>query len=205
MPRNKPSENFREWMPHTTEKTPGFYGRGLADYQKAFGFELKDLEGANILDLGSGPYELFAHELENSGIHAKIISLNPDYSHDESLREDNIPNANVSRRSVAGLGQELPLKNNFFKFIFAVASVSQYSGPSNWPEAAEAWSREALRVLQESGKFYLLQDPGKRNYNDYLNEVEAIKDLLIKVGFKEVLVRSVNSKPRSIFKIIATK
>ncbi len=91
-------------------------GRSLEAYEKQLQFDRNDLQHKNILDLGSGSEQKFAKELEESGIHAMVVSFSPDYSQKEIA--DAARDAYENSDMVAGVGQKLPFKDGSFDRVF---------------------------------------------------------------------------------------
>ena len=108
-------------------------GRGLNLYEYDLGFKRQELAGKTILDLGSGFREKFSRELKEAQIDATVISLSPDYDY-KSVRDlvtevhvaGPLKGLNWERRSVAGIGQVLPFKDESFDVVLGEFSVTKY-------------------------------------------------------------------------------
>ena len=168
------------------------YDSGFENYQKFLGFELEDLKGNNVLDIGGQPNGFFAAEAESIG--AKVVTFNPKTS-GESRKHNDI---------VAGLAQQMPFKNESFDIVLAYASVPAYL-PQFEPEYRETFS-EMLRVLKPGGKIYIFpimeemaQDPvfGKimrdiAKGNQIKTEAFGTGTASGQVGFRLIITKSKN-------------
>ena len=137
----------REWAHDTTDRQGR--ERDLEDYEGWLGFKKEDLEGKTVLDLGSGEREFFSEDLKSKNINANVYSLNPDYS-SERYRKTLNNLESWQRKSVAGIAQETPFKDNTFDLVLGLYSVAAFSNPDpEWgnPGAARMWSQEILRIL----------------------------------------------------------
>jgi SAM-dependent methyltransferase len=219
---NNDRESFKTWENSRTEKSPGD-GRSLEDYLNIFDITPDELNNATVLDLGSGPLELGTetHTLnytpgdgftEFKVDNCKVIAVNPEYAHNRYLRLNarEYKHTDDNDSSVAAIGQELPFRENFFKFIFAVASVSRYCEPGKYGGVASAWVKEGFRVLQSDGKFCIAHayDPLRdENYESYVKDMEDIKDLLLRVGFRTVTLdkKILKGQDNKELRIIAIK
>lgn len=152
---NEHNKNPREWARDTTDRQGR--ERDLEEYEAWLGFRREDLKDKTVLDLGSGEREFFSEDLKSNNINADVYSLNPDYS---SVRYRKILNnlENWQRKSVAGIAQEMPFKDNTFNLVLGLFSVAAFSNPdSEWgnPGAGRMWSQEILRILKPGGKAIL--------------------------------------------------
>lgn len=55
--------------------------RGVEKYEKYLGFSLDELRGKTVLDIGSGPNEIFSGEAKKRGV--KVFSLSPELKHED--------------------------------------------------------------------------------------------------------------------------
>lgn len=139
-------KNPLEYSEGTTYR--GGRERDLDDYEGWLGFKRENLQGKIVLDLGSGEKEIFSKELENENITAKVFSLNPDYKRDiDRSRVLELPG--WQRKSVAGIGQLIPFKDNTFDYIFGLYSVTIFL--HNF-EASRLTFKEIARVLKPGGQ-----------------------------------------------------
>ncbi|HEV7423812.1 MAG TPA: methyltransferase domain-containing protein, partial [Candidatus Paceibacterota bacterium] len=140
-PQNNKPKIPHTWVVDTTQamRKPG--GRDLSNYKEFLDFDEKDLEGKTVLDLGSGSQEKLTRNLQEAGIEAKVVSLNPDYSIPKYRRIIN-SQEDWQRKSVASVAQDLPFRDNTFDFILGLESVTMYEDAFEKPLSAEAWSRE---------------------------------------------------------------
>ena len=120
-------------------------GRGIASYEKILKFKKEDLEDKVVLDLGAGPKARFARDLEESGVHATVISLSPEYADGEqhALFKGE---QDKRRLEVAGIGERLPFQDESFDEVLALYSVSIWSA-----ENYKKWLPEICRVLKPAG------------------------------------------------------
>lgn len=186
----RPSENFREWRPHTTEKSANRdgIGYGLEIYQEVFGFKKEELRNSTVMDLGSGPTERFSEDVKKLNINCTVISVNPDYSHDfwlrQEVRSDQWGGVKPDNKgSVAAIGQELPFPDGTFKFVVALNSISLYSSATNDSVAATYWTKEVFRVLQPNGKACFFHDSPMESEKKYAVDQSKLIKLLKDAGF----------------------
>lgn len=179
--------DWREWRRGTSFR--GGRERNLEDYEGYLGFKREALEGETILDLGSGETERFSRELNNAGINANVISLNPDYI-SERYRSEIKDRKNWQKKSVAGIGQELPFKDAMFDRVFALYSVTVFSHPRENPEAAWHWMNEIMRVLKPGGEARLggiLADKVEEVFEGhYKNLLKTLQEMGYKVKVEKV-------------------
>lgn len=123
-------------------QTPG--GRGLAVYEAQLMFDKSDLEGKTVLDLGAGPELKFAKDLAESGIKAEVVSLSPDFS--DSKYTERARNSLPGGELLAGVGQALPFRDEFFDRIFAFHVDEHISR-----EVFFGFISEMARVLKKDG------------------------------------------------------
>lgn len=143
------SEN--QWEKGTTYNPPEEGGKSLEQYEDILGFDARELQGKSILDLGTGETEKLSKELKQKNIETNVISLNPDYSHDEWLRK-NIKKKDWQGKSVAGIAQQLPFKDESFDVILGLESTTRYVSPKDSIEEAKTWGREVVRTLKKGGE-----------------------------------------------------
>lgn len=131
------------WQGDTITKGLGKEGeaRTLEKYESELGFNRTELEGKCVLDLGSGLSNKLDTDIQAVGIHATVISLSPDLK-DSKYREV----IDEKRLSVAGLGEQLPFRDECFDEILSMYSLAYYS-EANY----KIWIPECLRVLKKNG------------------------------------------------------
>ncbi len=173
--------------------------RNLKDYENELGFQAKELTGMKVLDLGSGYHETFSKEAAMKNI--EVFSLNPNLKRQEfrDSAKRNSPNDSVpqkifnvikplhwQKKSVAGLGQELPFRNNSFDRVFANFSVPYYARKTE-NEYTKIFT-EAIRVLKPSGEavFFPLSQNDFTRHN--LEKVLEYIKTMAKVTFERVSV-----------------
>jgi SAM-dependent methyltransferase len=124
-------------------------GRDLATYENRLGFNRAELEGAVVLDLGSGPTAKFATNLHEAGIAAAVVSLSPDYATRRHLESAQAALARVACTSllVPGLGQSLPFEDEVFDYVMALHVVEHLRSP----DIRRQTVAEAARVLAPGG------------------------------------------------------
>jgi Methyltransferase domain len=203
----EPFEEYREWKQDTTRFSPE-NGRGVETYLKLAGLTEKDLVGKTVLDIGSGPIERFADELQAAVPSVRVFSINPDYARDDELRT-NIQKIHKKQNkgSVAAIGQDLPFANGFADYIFAIVSTSHYSNPQYYPQSAKKWSSEDLRVLKSGGQItYFNNTKRGQTYEDLLRDVKELHSFLLSQGFNaELVYRDGNGKEKNIPVVIVRK
>ena len=99
----------------------GERGRGFELYGKWFDLEKRDLRGKRVLDIGSGQ-GLFGRDLEEQGVHAEVISLDP-----ISMTRKEETEGKPRFIDVIGLGQELPFRDDSFDLVLACNSLPFWS------------------------------------------------------------------------------
>lgn len=136
------------------EVDPELAWRGLDEYLRAFDLKIEDIEGNIILDLGCGPTAQLAQDLRDR---AEVWSMSPDFAQEE-YREKLPKDLPV----VAGLGQEMPFRDNFFDRVF-VFHVTEWV---NDEELRDILS-EAVRVVRSGGTIHVLPtDTISNNLNE---------------------------------------
>ncbi len=137
----------------------------------AYFLDLKkeELQGKDILDLGSGEKEEFKKGVEERGIEARVFSVNPMLGPDTP--ESELARKKSSREKVvAGIAQEMPFKDKKFDLIVSLDAVPLYlhsrEGDSEYMQAF----KEMDRVLNDGGiiKIYPV------NKRDYDNNGQAL-------------------------------
>ena len=138
--------------------------RGLDSYEAYLGFKREELEGNDILDLGSGETEKFSRDLKAAGVSAKVVCVNPDYNDPEYVeRVKAMPD--WQGNSVAATAEHLPFKDESFDKVFSLFAATVFAGNEFDPlqrENIRAWISEAVRVLKPGGeaKFAPVGGPG---------------------------------------------
>lgn len=130
--------------------------RGFKWYAERLGFSVEDLRGKFVLDIGSSDKERFSKEVAEQGI--TVVSMNPELA-DKRIRRLLLKNKGVnwkgqrwSKKSVAGIVQELPFRENAFDAAVAYYSVPVYLPP--FESEYRAALVEVLRVLKPGGAAY---------------------------------------------------
>src|SRR3990167_1889353 len=110
--------------------------RGLEKYLSDLNLAKETLEGKQILDLGSCTRR-FAKELEDSGIKAEVFSLDPIFENPKEKIEagaeelskqiSETERVSIVQKTIAGLGERLPFKNNSFDLILAEYSLPAHA------------------------------------------------------------------------------
>lgn len=130
----------------------------LADYLLKFRLKKEDLQGKNILDLGSGPLARVAQEVKSLNIKgAKVISL------DSSFKAPPRDSANdaldffrdTEQRTVdrvEGIFTKLPFNDESFDMIFSRGAMPLYLHD---PEQIKEAFDEVIRVLKKGGTAYV--------------------------------------------------
>jgi len=128
-----------------------------------------ELQGKDILDLGSGEKEEFKKGVEKRGIEAQVFSVNPKLGPDT-------PESELARKKssgekvVAGIAQEMPFKDKKFDLIVSLDAVPLYL-PSRESDSEYMQAfKEMDRVLSDGGiiKIYPV------NKRDYDNNGQAL-------------------------------
>jgi SAM-dependent methyltransferase len=137
----------------------------VKDYERDLQFNAESFRGKTILDIGSGWVETFSKEMEKY-YNAKVFSINPKLKEQNSRQflfgfqkiwtENNlwegviIPNG-WQGRSIAGRGQELPIKKDSIDVILARWSISHYLEGDELVLAI----KEAYETLKPGGQMLL--------------------------------------------------
>lgn len=164
-----------QWAPETI-RAPGQYpaeGRDVLRYREDMGFELSELEGKKILDLGSSTHARFATSLRENGIHAEVVSLSPDYN-DHKFRSA-LAQADPSGMHVAALGQEMPFPDNTFDVIVSMRLVEHLKDRKEYI----AIIKEVIRVLKSGGKAYFSPFIPLFHYDPFIDPKEHKGDPLL--------------------------
>ena len=125
--------------------------RGLEDYESYLGLKREDLDGKDVLDLGSGETEKFSRELKEAGINANVIPLNPDASM-ERFRKKLEATPGYQGKTVAALAQKMPFKDESFDEILGLYSVTVHAAPAENMQVAKQWMSEIIRLLKPGGE-----------------------------------------------------
>lgn len=123
-------------------------------YQWYLKFSAEDYQGGKILDVGSGFDETFAREAKKKGV--EVISLNPALASktDKERRGRSVKKKDSAEvKSVAGLAQELPFKDNSFEAVTSLFSVPRFLEDKT--SEYEAAFSEMIRVVKPGGKVYV--------------------------------------------------
>ncbi|RJR14482.1 class I SAM-dependent methyltransferase [Candidatus Parcubacteria bacterium] len=124
-------------------------GREAAVYLYQLGIQEEHLEGRRVLDLGAGRDLNFAKNLPEEGIHAEVISLSPafEYLHTHLAKDPH----ESTRLAVAGMGEELPFKENSFDTVVMFYVTLHI----DTDERMVAILKEIVRVLKPEGVAYI--------------------------------------------------
>jgi len=133
-------------FPSTLHKEK-FEGRSFQNYKEDLGLRAEEIECKDILDLGSGPTGRLERELKDK---AFVVSLSPDYR-DNEYRGWLKKNKGKVRHAVAGLGQELPFKEESFDTI-CIYHVFEHVPE----EAVEKIVEESIRVSRIGGHVHIM-------------------------------------------------
>lgn len=150
----------RDKFEHIWRKEQSPTERSVEDYLNDLHLREEDLEGKKILDVGAG-LRGFARDAKEKGMKVDIFSVDPFYMLSREERKDvldddvsrgSIPAAidtSVDDKTVAGLAEELPIKDVEFDYVF-----SNYSQPFYAEDAEELrkFIEEGLRVLKPGGQ-----------------------------------------------------
>ncbi|HEY4505871.1 MAG TPA: class I SAM-dependent methyltransferase [Candidatus Paceibacterota bacterium] len=131
--------------------------RGLEAAIEYLGISEKDLEGKEVLDIGSGNAHL-AQELSKKGV--KVYSVDAYLKPHEPIASpaDLTPRfgegsyEDAKSRAVLGLAEHLPFKDESFDLVISLFAVPYYS-PNE--ENLEQELREMVRVLKPGGEIQL--------------------------------------------------
>lgn len=173
LPRGK-SKKIRLWgedherfvfIPRTWEDTP-ITGRTFENYCDDLKIKPEDLSGKIILDIGAGTRR-FAKGMKDANINARVFSLDPRFvlpaeerfkelekhwgEASEIAKYSDIPE--INKKTIAALGEELPLRDNSLDMIVADNTLPGYLDTT---EQIDSFFLEAFRVLREGGelRFY---------------------------------------------------
>ena len=186
---------------------PAFFERGIEKYEKLLGVSMAELKGKLVLDIGSGPNEIFSKEAKKKGV--KVISLSPELKH-EDIREmsrgsflDTFYAGGKQRKSVAGIVQELPFQNEAFD-----AEVSLYGGIHYLPLLESEYRlalSEIIRTLRPGGAAYLfpvnIEADDKDAFMKFLEGFSSQADIQI-----DFIEKSSSARPNlNLYKIVLVK
>jgi len=165
------------------------FERGIERYEKLLGLPTQEMKGQLVLDIGSGPEEVFSKEAKKKGF--KVVSLSPELKY-EDIRKSTKGNFFVflhkgfgkgkwQKRSAGGITQELPFKNETFD-----TEVSLYGGIHYLPYLKSEYRMafgEILRTLKHGGKAYLypvnIRDEHKEDFFKLMQELSPQADFII--------------------------
>ncbi|MBI5147787.1 MAG: class I SAM-dependent methyltransferase [Parcubacteria group bacterium] len=138
--------------------------RDLREYEKFLQLNAQELEGKEILDLGSGEFQKFGRQLTRQFPDTKVTCLDASLAKrhaDFLLREDQRKQKlNLS----AALFTKLPFKNNSFDIVLSLYGTLYLTTPESKKENI----KEIIRVLRNGGE--------ARLYPYYNRTNEAILD-----------------------------
>lgn len=147
---------------------PSHSNMGLREYLGYGGLEVDDLRGT-VLDIGSGPVERFSREASDIGI--SVIAVNPGLIYQGERNSVqcgrhsqfgwDVSYLPWRHKSVAALGQELPVATSSVDTIVSCAGVPGYLDPRDYALVLD----EMYRVLKPRGMAYLfpvVEAPGTR-------------------------------------------
>lgn len=165
-------------------------GRGLDEYEQKMMFNRNELEGKNVLDLGAGPLAKFAHELEQSGVKAHVVSLSPEYAIKKFSQQAR--KGAKDQELVASKGENLPFRERSFDVIFAF-HVDEHVGRESYFNIIS----EMGRTLKPGG--YAKYGPTYEIPGDWDQYREIIKnDKLMQEFEKEGVTVECEDVPESI-------
>lgn len=154
--------------------------RGMTDYQRDLGINVKALKGKAVLDIGAG-YGVFQEECQKIGIYA--IALDPAYRNPAKggdRFESHLKAARNRKGKVSGVNEALPFKENSFDVVLSNCSSFHYLY-HNYPrhshryEMAKLMFEEIIRVLRPGGEARIAevrQRSKDRNfYHELLKEI----------------------------------
>ena len=136
--------------------------RNVPEYETRAGFQIKNLLGKEVLDIGAGEV-LFRKECESVGVH--VIALDPYYYPKESERtngQGNMPiyAKNGKEGKVGALNEFLPFRNETFDAVVSVVASfgwlrGSYNTPAEQENAAKKMLIEVLRVMKTGGEAHI--------------------------------------------------
>ncbi|HUQ85712.1 MAG TPA: class I SAM-dependent methyltransferase [Candidatus Limnocylindrales bacterium] len=172
-------EGNSESLPPRT--TSDIHDRPLAEYEDRLKFPTEEYKGKTVLDIGSGKELKFARQAAKKGV--KVISINPELRSPDIRRNLGHPlkrrvlnkiyhTPQPDERTVAAVGQDLPIRDNSIDAITAVESVPRYLKEEE--DIRNAFT-EMIRVLKPGGIAYV--GYGEKAWNErYINATyESLK------------------------------
>lgn len=200
--------------------------RDLGRYAECLGYSAKaelvtDLEGKDVLDVGSGLGGLVKSAVAE-GVKTRIISVNPRLSlpkwrhHQKDETElqlvDYLPKSLKKAQrvhdhnSVAAFAQALPFKDSSFDLIFDNFGVSYYSGAKEEIGIFEPAIKEMLRVLRQGGHIRIgdICNYGLRERN-LSSEPSENEQILIDLGIDYKIVWAKDRLNNQVLGIDITK
>lgn len=184
--QKKSDDEAFQWRAHTIDKTVyiDVWERGVKTYEKELNFDVKDLEGEKVLNLGSGSTLLFEREVREAKVPCDIVSVSPDYAsekHRKRLFEERSRIAALvdkikgrkpklvleDAQVVAAIGQDLPFPDEVFDRILCSHVLEHVENK----KAYQALIREALRVLRPGGMAHFVPTTEKKDQAWGLDEV----------------------------------
>lgn len=193
--------------------------KDLNSYVGGLGLYIEDLDG-DILDLGSGAKQLLNKSLAQLveanpdwGVHPHIVSLSPDTENAEVRANLQISDG-YEGKTVAGIGQKLPFKDESFDRVFSLGGVVTYAGFDHTNRADEktvqAWMSEATRVLKRGGEARFGMIYGEESNLEYIEAFEKLNldaEIQIEQAFDDAgLPYLTTTEPaQNLYRIIISK
>ncbi|MEK7627476.1 MAG: class I SAM-dependent methyltransferase [Patescibacteria group bacterium] len=148
-------EIFQNWL-----EIPTTHSRSIDKYFDDLNLTSKRIEGKTILDIGAGVMQ-FAKGVSDSGIDAKVYSLDPFYSSpekksvhkkDDELLEKFVQshnNPDLKDKIIGGYADKIPFCDSAFDMV-----ISEYSMPlyARSVKEIDDFFDESLRVVKDNGE-----------------------------------------------------
>lgn len=162
------------------------FERGIEKYEKLLGLPIQEMKGQLVLDIGSGPEEVFSKEVKKKGIN--VVSLSPELKYGDMRKSakgnffdflhKGFGQGRRQKKSVGGIIQELPFKDETFD-----SEVSLFGGIHYLPYLKSEYElafTEIIRTLKRGGRAYLypvnVRDEDKAAFLQLLEELSSQAD-----------------------------
>lgn len=175
--------------------------RPLDEYQKRGHFDILKLpQGAVIGNIGSGTLQVFEGQVRSVRPDIKVLSVDAGLLTDKQIIEntkgekielpveERIANLANKPSTVVALGQELPVRDNFFDLVVDINGPAQYAKDL---ESYKKYLGEVMRAIKPGGEFHIANlwfgDPIPGNKESLQKSRELATKVFDEMGLKAEL------------------
>jgi SAM-dependent methyltransferase len=182
----KTDEERSDWRANTIDRSVyiDVWERGVKVYEDELRFQVNELEGQRVLNLGAGETLKFEREVREAAVRCDIVSVSPDYASEKHRKKLFVQKGRVSSlvdklkgrapemilpgaQLVAAIGQDLPFPESSFDRILCSHVLEHIENK----KAYQALIRESLRVLRPGGTAHFVPTTDARDAAWGLEEV----------------------------------